>query len=179
MNISNMTFSGVDFSKVLAFLGVKPQSIYLRLQPQRLFVKNLESGAVFDEPAVMVISGDGVKKDIRAIGHNAAPLVLEAGTEGLWPLDDGITKHEEAARALLEYAIHQVAGKTLVKPTFYLHIARENPPSLAELSMIKKICTDIGAVEIVSLDNKDLEGMTPEKIAATHDAPPPHEVIQA
>ncbi|MDE1151124.1 MAG: rod shape-determining protein [Micavibrio sp.] len=155
-------------SKVMALLGFVRDSLYLRIEPQKLYVRNMRTDLTFNEPAVMVISGAGDRKDIRAIGHTVAKAALEADTTTLWPLDDGIRENEEAARALLDYAVRGVSGHTFVQPVFYVHIARETQPAEDEVNALKQICRDIGAGEVVMLDHKDMLGVTPEQAVAQH-----------
>jgi rod shape-determining protein MreB len=143
--------------------------IYIRISSDRIYAKNLDSGAVFDEPALLAVSESGGRKLIVAVGGNVARAVSETGASCIAPFDAHprvLVDDFDSASAVFKYAVKQVAGRAFIAPTAVVHVTKNLAGGLAaiEKRALQELAQSAGLRGIKILDDPAVADYTPEQL---------------
>lgn len=137
--------------------------IFVRISADRLFVKNLQNGHVFDETATVYFADATRKVAIAASDAAARP-----GAVSLSPFKDHprlLISDFLAAEALLKYAVRRVSGGfSFVSPVFIVEVTRvlEGGVAPIELRALEELCMAAGARRMMYLAPGAMEDLSPE-----------------
>jgi len=138
--------------------------IFIRISADRLFVKNLKNGHVFDETATVYFA-DATKKVAIAASDAAA----RSNAISLSPFKDHprlLISDFLAAEALLKYAVRRVSGGlSIFAPVFIVEVTRPLEGGIAaiELRALEELCMAAGARRMLYLAPGAMEGLSPEE----------------
>lgn len=112
--------------------------IYIRISGDRIYAKNLDSGAVFDEPALLVIVESGGRKYVLAAGDTVAAACAETGAIAIAPFDSHprvLVDDLDWASFLFKYAMVKLEMRWFIRHSAILHVTK---PLAGGLSAIEK-----------------------------------------
>ncbi len=143
--------------------------LYIRISSEHIYAKNLDSGAVFDEPALLAVSESGGRKLIVAVGNTVAAACAETGAARMAPFDTHprvLVDDFDSAAAIFKYAVKQVAGRSFIAPSAIVHVTK---PLAGGLSAIEKralheLAQSAGARNIKILDDPAVAGYPPDQL---------------
>lgn len=143
--------------------------IYIRISDERFYAKNLDSGAVFDEPALLAVSESGGRRLIVGVGGNVARAVSEAGASRVAPFDTHprvLVDDFDSASAVFKYAVKQVAGRSFIAPTAIVHVTKNLAGGLAaiEKRALQELAQSAGLRGIRILDDPAVADYTPAQL---------------
>jgi rod shape-determining protein MreB len=143
--------------------------LYIRIYSDRIYAKNLESGAVFDEPALLAVSETGGRKLILAIGSNVTAACVETGAARIAPFDSHprvLVDDFDSASAIFKYAVMQVAGRSFIAPSAVVHVIKPLAGGLSaiEKRALQELAQSAGARNVKILDDPAVASYTPEQL---------------
>jgi len=137
---------------------------FIRISADRLYVKNLQNGQVFDE-AAMVAFADSTKKTAIAFSDASA----RPDAVYVWPFKEHprlLLSDFAAAEALLKYAVRRLTPSlSLFAPDFIVEVTRplEGGIGTIELRALEELCQAAGARRMLYLAPGAMDGLTPEE----------------
>ncbi len=143
--------------------------LYIRISEGRIYAKNLDSGAVFDEPALLAVSESGGRKLIVAVGNNVSAAVAETGAVRIAPFDTHprvLADDFDSASAIFKYAMKQVAGRSFIAPTAVVHVTKNLAGGLSaiEKRALQEVAQSAGLRGIKILDDPAAADYTPAQL---------------
>lgn len=143
--------------------------LYIRISSDRIYAKNLDSGAVFDEPALLAVSESGGRKLIVAVGNNVAAACAETGVARVAPFDTHprvLVDDFDSASAIFKYAVKQVAGRSFIAPSAVVHVTKPLAGGLSaiEKRALQELAQSARARSIKILDDPAIADYTPAQL---------------
>jgi rod shape-determining protein MreB len=143
--------------------------IYIRISGDRFYAKNLDSGAVFDEPALLAVSETGGRKLIVAVGNNVAAACAETGAARIAAFDSHprvLVDDFDSASAIFKYAVKQVAGRSFIAPVAVVHVTKPLVGGLSaiERRALQELAQSAGARNVKILDDPAASDYTPAQL---------------
>ncbi|MDI1228013.1 MAG: rod shape-determining protein [bacterium] len=143
--------------------------LYIRISPERIYAKNLDSGAVFDEPALLAVSEAGGRKLIVAVGNTVAAACAETGAVRIAPFDTHsrvLVDDFDSAAAIFKYAVKQITGRSFIAPSAIVHVTKPLAGGLSaiEKRALQELAQSAGARNIKILDDPAVAGYTPGQL---------------
>ena len=136
--------------------------LYVETSATRLYVKNLTTGAIFDEQPLMAMSASN---DIIVIGNQSIKLSTDTTVRLINPFDHPRLPIANFAQAekVLHYAILQVMNRTILMPSpkIILRPLHNLAGGLADLEIraLRELCHGAGALDsIIYMDNTPIVG---------------------
>lgn len=139
--------------------------IYIRISGDRFYAKNLDSGAVFDEPALLAVSESNGRRMIVAVGNTVAAACAETGAARIAPFDTHprvLVDDFDSASAMFKYAVKQVSGRSFIAPSAILHVTKPLAGGLSaiEKRALQELTQSAGLRNIKILDDPAVAGYT-------------------
>jgi len=128
--------------------------IYIKILDRRLYAKNLNTGAVFDEASVVAMRGNATgPRAVIAVGEAANLLTISDDVRKHSPFEDHprvILDDFEAGSALFKSAIKKVAGRSFFAPRVIIHVDRTPPGgvSVIERKALMELAQSAGARDV-------------------------------
>ena len=143
--------------------------LYIRISEGRIYAKNLDSGAVFDEPALLAVSESGGRKLIVAVGNNVAAACAETGATRIAPFDSHprvLVDDFDSASAIFKYAVKQVTGRSFIAPVAVVHVTKPLAGGLSaiEKRSLQELAQSAGARNVKILDDRAASDYTPAQL---------------
>lgn len=143
--------------------------IYIRISGERFYAKNLDSGAVFDEPALLAVSESNGRRLIVAVGNTVQSAVAETGAVKIAPFDTHprvLVDDFDSASAVFKYAVKQVTGRSFIAPTAIVHVTKNLAGGLSALEKraLQELAQSAGLRGIKILDDPAVADYTPAQL---------------
>lgn len=152
--------------------NLAPWRMYIRLSPERVYIRNLKTGAIFDEPAKVAITGLALRNPkIIAIGNDAELAANEPDTGLFSPLASPFT-HDGyiEAEALLKRAVAKCNNNaSFILPSIVLQwIGAEDAPPLSaeDQSALQELAALCGASKVYFAESS--AALTDEEVMMFH-----------
>lgn len=136
-------------AKLLGFFSpIGP--IYVRVSPEMLYVRNLKTGLVFDEPATLAVKDlDSGRPELQGIGQQAHAVAGGADMTLLFPFKEPLTFDNplRTMDVLVAEAVRQVRGdrSSAVSPLMVIQWIGETPLSDLNKERLKEVGLFVGA----------------------------------
>lgn len=143
--------------------------LYIRISEGRIYAKNLDSGAVFDEPALLAVSESSGRRLIVAVGNTVQAAVAETGAVKIAPFDTHprvLVDDFDSASAVFKYAVKQVTGRSFIAPTAVVHVTKNLAGGLSaiEKRALQELAQSAGLRGIKILDDPAVVDYTPAQL---------------
>jgi len=143
---------------------LQPGKIFLRIGADRLYVKNLQNGHVFDEAAMVAFADSSKKTAIAVSDASARPDAVY-----IWPFKEHprlLVSDFAAAEALLKYAVRRVSSsRSFRAPDFIVEVTRPLEGGIAaiELRALEELCQAAGACRMLYLAPGAMDGLSQDE----------------
>lgn len=127
----------------------KDAYVYIRLSPERIVVRNLQSGKIFDEQALLAVANtpEALKRPLTTgmLGNEAAAAVPSDESVFIRPFQSSppLVADADAASVLLEHGVRATSGTfNITWPHIIIQWGEETPGGLAPAD--KKALQELG-----------------------------------
>lgn len=143
--------------------------LYIRISAEHIYAKNLDSGAVFDEPALLAVSESNGRRLIVAVGNTVQQAVAQKGALRIAPFDTHprvLVDDFDSAAAIFKYAVKQVTGRSFIAPSAVIHVTKPLAGGLSaiEKRALQELAQSAGARNIKILDDPAVADYTPDQL---------------